>query len=264
MSDEHQLDWDPIRRLARRVVEQGEPLELSDDTRAILRRSAREVAISPEDTEDALRSGSTATTLLREVWRRIDDGGDRLSRADSRAYRLRQQGDFTGARRVLEDALAIEVVPLYREQLEIQLENLATVEAVFLTGQVDPDFHAWSQLRALALRVQQGKPLELREDLRDFLRRTAPSVAIPEAEAERALESVEGARALLEKMVERIQQGEQRIKRALSRMMECREAGDREGALQALREVLAVELVPLYRDMAQENLDRYDEPLPFL
>jgi hypothetical protein len=63
-------------------------------------------------------------------------------------------------------------------------------------------------------------------------------------------------------MVERILGGEHRIKRALSRMMDCREAGDREGALQALRDVLAVEVVPMYRQMAQENLDRYDEPPP--
>lgn len=258
------VDWNPVRALVRRVLDQGEPLELSAETRAVLRRAAGEVAISPEDTEDALRGVSTATTLLREVWRRIDEGGDRLSRAGSRAYRLRQKGDFPAARRVLEEVLAVEVVPMYREQAEAALEDVATVESVFLTGHVVPDFHAWSQVRALALRVQQGRPLELHDDLRAFLRQTAPSVAISEAEAEKALDSTEGATALLEKMIERILEGEYRIKDALARMMDCREAGDREGALQALREVLAVELVPLYRDMAQENLDRYDEPLPFL
>lgn len=62
--------------------------------------------------------------------------------------------------------------------------------------------------------------------------------------------------------MERLREGEHRIKKALLRMMDCREVGDREGALQALRNVLAVEVVPLFREMAQENLDRYDEPLP--
>jgi DUSAM domain-containing protein len=262
MTDESEIDWSPIRALARRVVEEGEALELGDDTRALLRSGAREVAIHSEDTEDALRSVSAATALLREIQRRMDDGNDRLSEAHLRAQRLRDAGDFPGARKALEDALAVEVVPLYREQLEIQIEKLATLESVFLTGHIAPGFHAWSQVRALALRVQQGRPLELRDDLRAFLRQTAPSVAITEAEADKALESLEGATALLGRMMERILVGEHRIKRALSRMMDCREAGDRKGALQALRDVLAVEVVPLFRQMAQENLDRYDEPPP--
>lgn len=264
MSNEQQHVWDSIRRLAMRVFERGEPLELSGETRALLRGGAQKVAISAEDTEDALRSLSTATTLLREIRRRMDDGSTRLSKARSRVRRLREKGDFPGASKVLMDALAVEVVPLYRRDLEIQLENLATLEEVFLTGHVDADFYPWGQLRVLALRVQQGKPLELRDDLRDFLRQTAPSVAISDADAESALASVEGAHALLGSMVERIREGERRIEEALLRMMDCREVGDREGALQALRNVLAVEVVPLFREMAQENLDRYDEPLPTL
>jgi DUSAM domain-containing protein len=264
MTGDSDVDWGPVEALAERVLERGAALELDDATRALLLEGAREVALGSEDAADALRSTSTATTLLREIWRRMEDGNDRLTKTRVRAWRLRDRGDFAGARKLLEGLLAVEAVPFYREQAEIELENVATLEAVFLTGHVEADFHSWGQLRALALRVQQGHPLELRDDLRALLRQAAPSVAITDAEAERALGSLDGATALLERMVERILGGEHRIKRALSRMMDCREAGDREGALQALRDVLAVEVVPMYRQMAQEHLDRYDEPPPAL
>jgi DUSAM domain-containing protein len=264
MTGGNDVDWGLIEVLADRVLERGVALELDDETRALLSGGARAVALHSEDAADALRSASTATTLLREIWRRMEDGNDRLTKARVRAWRLRDEGDFAGARKLLEDLLAVEVVPFYREQAEIELENVATLEAVFLTGHVEADFYPWGQIRALALRVQQGKSLEHRDDLLNFLRQTAPSVAISEAEVEGALESVEGAEALLGKMLARIQDGKQRISRALDRMMSCREAGDREGALQALRDVLAVEVVPMYRQMAQETLDRYDEPPPAL
>ena len=262
MTDEEQLDWDRIRKLDRRVFERGESLELNDENRALLSRGARIVAIDSMDTEDALRGVSTATTLLREIRQRIRDGSIRISKAELQVDRLRQRADFAGARKTLEDVLAIEVVPFYREQLEIRLEHLATLEGVFLRGHVEPDFHAWEQLRVLGLRIQQGHRLELRDDLRDFLRQTAPTVAISEAEAASALQSVEGAEALLLKVLGRINEGDHRIKQALSRMMDCREAGDHEAGRQTLRDVLAVEVVPRYREMAEELLERYDEPPP--
>ncbi|HYO74250.1 MAG TPA: DUF2379 family protein, partial [Archangium sp.] len=40
MSD-RQIDWDSIRALAKRVLEQGEPLELTNEMRALLLRGAR-------------------------------------------------------------------------------------------------------------------------------------------------------------------------------------------------------------------------------
>ncbi|XXF76829.1 DUF2379 family protein [Myxococcaceae bacterium GXIMD 01537] len=264
MTNEERPDWSPVRKLMQRVLEQGDALELSDDTRDLLRRSAREVAISPEDTEDSLRGVATATTLLQEIRRRIEDGSFRLSKARAGSERLRVQGDLSGAKTLLEEVLAIEVVPFYREQAEVQFEKLTRLEAVFVSGRVDADLYPWGQIEALAHRIQQGRPLELHDDLHAFLRETAPSVAISEAEADMALENVEGAKALLRKMLERIQDGRRRISKALDRMMTCREAGDREGALQALRDVLAVEVVPKFRQMAQENLDRYDEPPPAL
>jgi DUSAM domain-containing protein len=262
MTDEEQFVWRRFEKLERQVLERGQSLELDDETRTILSESAQLVAISPTDIEDALRGISTATTLLREISRRLAEGSKRERKSYSQVDRLREQGDFAGARKVLEDALAVEIVPYYREQLEIRFDHLVTLEEIFSTGHVEEDFHPWEQIRVLALRVRLGNPLELRDDLRGFLRQTAPSVAISEAEAEAALETREGAETLLEKMMERIWEGQQRIKQALRQMMQRQEAGDREGALQALRDVLAVEVVPQYRQMAEECLASYDKPPP--
>lgn len=260
MTDEDQVDWQRVEELERRVLKQGESLDLSDETRAILSGGARLVAISPTDTTDALRGVATATTLLREIRRRLREGSKRLGATDSQSDRLRDMGDLAGARKELENALAVEVVPHYREQLAIRLEYLATFEEIFRTGHVAEDFHPWGQVRALALRVQQGRPLELRDDLRDFLRQTAPSVAISEAEAAEALKTTESTETLLALMLKRMEDGKRQLSQALYRMIRCQEAGDLEGARQQMRDLLAVEVVPLYRRAAEEQLAGLDEP----
>jgi len=261
MSD-WQIDWDPIWALARRVLEQGEPLELTDETRALLLRSAREVAISDEDAESALRSQSTAMTLLQEVRRRIHDGSSRLSRARIRAYELRDAGDLDGAQHLMRDVLAVEVVPFYREQAEIALEKLTGVAEVRATGRINPDLNDRPQLTALSQRVQQGHALELTDDVRALLRRMAPTAAISDAETEEALKSPEGAEALMGMIVSRLRDGQKRITRALFRMTSLRDSGDIEGARQQMRDVLTVEIVPQYRRMAEEQLQGLDNPLP--
>jgi DUSAM domain-containing protein len=260
MTDEDRLDWERVEDLGYRVLQQGEPLELSDEIRAVLTGGARLVAISPTDTAGSLRSISTAALLLREIRRRLRESSWNLGTADTSSNRLREQGDITGARKVLENALSTKTVLPYREQLEIRLEYLATFEKILLTGHVEEDFHPWGQIRALSLRVQRGNRLELRDELRDFLRQTAPSVAISGEEATASLKTVEDAEALLAKILERIETGKQRILQALHRMMVCKETGDLEGARQHLRAVLAVEVVPQYRLMAEENLAGLDEP----
>jgi DUSAM domain-containing protein len=73
---------------------------------------------------------------------------------------------------------------------------------------------------------------------------------------------VEGAEALIREIVTRIRDGERRITQAMFRMTSLRDAGDIEGARQQMREVLAVEVVPLYREMAEENLAGLDEEFP--
>jgi DUSAM domain-containing protein len=119
-----EIDWNPVRDLAQRVLAHGVALELTDETCALLRKSAREVAILPEEAEQALRDPSTATALLQEIRQRIRDGSNRLMRAVERAYTLREAGDWEAARRQLEDVLAVEVVPLYRAQAMDVLEDI--------------------------------------------------------------------------------------------------------------------------------------------
>lgn len=261
MSDK-KIDWDPIRALAKRVLEQGEPLELTDESCSLLLRSAREVAISDEDAKSALRSVSTAMTLLQEVRRHISDGSARLSRAQIRAYELRDAGDLNGAQQLMRDVLAVEVVPFYREQAEIALEKLTGLSEVRATGQINPDLNDRPQITALYQRVQQGHAMELTDDVRALLRRMAPTAALSEAETEEALKGPESAEALMGMILSRLRDGQKRITHALFRMTSLRDSGDIEGARQQMRDVLAVEIVPQYRRMAEEVLRGLDSPPP--
>ncbi len=118
------LNWDDLRELARRVSESGQPLVLTDETRAILRRCAPQVAIALETAEQALSSEAEATALLEQIARRIREGSHRLSRTLSQSYRLQQMGDLEGARQLMLDLLAVEVVPHYREIAQSQLKAL--------------------------------------------------------------------------------------------------------------------------------------------
>ena len=258
VSDE--INWDRIRDLAQRVLEHGEPLELSGNIQSLLLKSAREVAISDQDAEEAVRSLSTATTLLREVRQRIRDGSNRLGKAQDRVDELQRKGDLDGAQQVMRDVLAVEVVPLYRKIAEILLDELTGLSEVRATGRLKADLPDRPQLAVLIQRIQQGHALELTDDLRALLRRTAPTAALSEAETEDGLKSPEGAEALMGMILSRFQKGERRFLRAMYRMVSLRDAGDVEGARQQMREVLAVEVVPQYRQMAEEQLRGLDRP----
>jgi DUSAM domain-containing protein len=257
-----EINWDRIRDLAQRVFERSEPLELSGDTRALLLNSAREVAISEQDAEEALHSLPTATTLLREIRQRIREGSRRLSKARDQVDELQRKGDFDGAQQVMRDLLAVEVVPLYREHAEILLDELTGLAEVLATGRINLDLPDRPQLAVLAQRIQQGHALELTDDLRALLRRTTPTAAITEAETEEALKSPEGAETLMGMVLSRFQKAERRFLRSMYRMVSLRDAGDLEGARQQMRDVLAVEVVPLYRQAAEEQLRGLDRPPP--
>ena len=256
-----ETDWDELRALAQEV-EEGAPLELTDERRALLSRTAQQVAISQQDAEDALRGLSTATTLLREIRQRIDDGSLRLGDALDRAGELQKKWDLDGAQQVMRDVLAVEVVPLYREHAEILLDELTGLAEVLATGRLNPDLPDRPQLAVLAQRIQQGHALELSDELRALLRRTAPTAASTEAETEEALKSPEGTKALMGMILSRFQKAERRFLRSMYQMVSLRDAGDLEGARQQMRDVLAVEVVPLYRQAAEEQLRGLDRPPP--
>jgi len=69
----------------------------------------------------------------------------------------------------------------------------------------------WHEIRMLDNRVQRGETLELTDDVRELLKRTAPTVAIPEADAETALASVDSGVVLLNEIRRRITEGSNRL-----------------------------------------------------
>ena len=120
-----EIDWDPIRALARRVLREGAPLVLTHEVRELLTRTAREVAIGDDEAARALATDAGAQELLREVSRRITEGSNRLVDALHRMYRHQKAGDFDSARRELRAVLDVEVVPFYRARAQDALEDLA-------------------------------------------------------------------------------------------------------------------------------------------
>ncbi|MFY2561028.1 DUSAM domain-containing protein [Corallococcus terminator] len=124
-----------------------------------------------------------------------------------------------------------------------------------------PDHKDWDAIWHLNQRVtDQGQPLVLTDELRRLLRVTASDVAMPAAEAEKALSSDEGAAGLLSEIAKRIRVGSRRLSRAIVESARREEAGDKDGAREPFLEVLAVEVVPHYRRIAQSHLGALDEP----
>ncbi|WIG94643.1 DUSAM domain-containing protein [Myxococcus sp. SDU36] len=113
----------------------------------------------------------------------------------------------------------------------------------------------WEPVRALARRVRDGERLTLTADVRDLLERTGSEVGIGEADAAAALGTAEEAEALLLECARRIKEGSDRIVDALHRARRHRKAGDFDSARQEMRGVLAVEAVPLYREIAEGQLE---------
>ncbi len=116
--------WNQIWELNRRVTDLGEPLTLTDETRALLRDTAAEVAIAPEEAARALQGDVSAAALLKEIAKRIRVGSRRLSRAITETMKHQEAGDLDAARALLLDLLAVEVVPYYRDLAQIQLDAL--------------------------------------------------------------------------------------------------------------------------------------------
>jgi DUSAM domain-containing protein len=82
------------------------------------------VAVSTADAETALASVESATALLLEIRKRIREGSNRINDALFRMYALQDAGDLKGARQQMQDVLAVEVVPLYREIAEGEIAKL--------------------------------------------------------------------------------------------------------------------------------------------
>ena len=257
-----EADLDDVWVLCRDVLEKGASLCLTDELRALLSRTARQVAIRAQDADDALRAPTTATTLLKELHQRIGEGSRRLDRARNRVEELQEEGNLDGAQHVIRDLLAVEVVPFYREQARLLLGELVGLADVLSTGRIHPDLNDRQQLTVLSLRIQQGHALESTDELCALLRRSAPTAGISAAETEENLKRAEGAEALIEMILSRFRESERRFLDSMYRMTSLRDAGHLEDARQQLRDLLAVEMVPQYRRMAEEQLHGLNSPRP--
>ncbi|NNB91238.1 DUSAM domain-containing protein [Corallococcus exiguus] len=111
----------------------------------------------------------------------------------------------------------------------------------------------WSPFRDLARRVlREGAPLTLSDDVRTLLLRIAEEVSISNAET--ALSTRTEALALVREAERRIAEGSNRLTDALHGMWRFQRQGDFDSARQQMRDVLAVEVVPYYRELALEQL----------
>ncbi|WP_434348574.1 DUSAM domain-containing protein [Myxococcus virescens] len=118
----------------------------------------------------------------------------------------------------------------------------------------------WDPIRALARRViREGAPLVLDDDVRALLRRTAREVGLSDANAEQALSTDVGALELLRESSRRITDGSNRLMDALHRMYRHQKAGDFDSARQEMRDVLSVEVVPHYREVAEGQLEDLED-----
>jgi len=126
----------------------------------------------------------------------------------------------------------------------------------------NPDVPEWDDVRALAARLKSGKLLTLTPRVLSILQRSGREVAVPESEIEASLRSVSRAAKLLRKVKARIDRGSTLLVRTLHQMYILRDSGDLEGAREQMRKVLAVEVVPFYRKIAQGQLDQLDDWKP--
>ncbi|AEI64254.1 hypothetical protein LILAB_11725 [Corallococcus macrosporus] len=90
----------------------------------MLRDTAAEVAIAPEEAASALHGDVSAAALLKEIAKRIRVGSRRLSRAIAEAMKHEEAGDLEAARVPLLELLDVEIVPFYRELAQVQLDAL--------------------------------------------------------------------------------------------------------------------------------------------
>ncbi|WNZ59182.1 DUSAM domain-containing protein [Myxococcus sp. MxC21-1] len=124
-----------------------------------------------------------------------------------------------------------------------------------------PEHRTWHEIRELNRRVTDlVEPLVLTDENRALLTNTASEVAIAPQEVTEALQDDVSAAALLKEIAKRIRVGSRRLSRAITEAIKHQEAGDLDAARTPFLELLNVEVVPFYRELAQVQLDALDEP----
>jgi DUSAM domain-containing protein len=119
--------------------------------------------------------------------------------------------------------------------------------------------HDWDRVLGLYARLERNELIELDADTRELCRRVARDVALSNDNQESALLTPAGAETLVREMRRRIFEGSRRLSRALVDSDRRKKAGDLAGARELLEAVLAVEVVPLYREIAKTVLDYVED-----
>ncbi|RKG66873.1 DUF2379 domain-containing protein [Corallococcus sp. CA054B] len=116
-------DWRKVVDLGLALAN-GADLPQDPEMPELLRRMAPQVGMTRADADSALASAADTASLVREIHRRTREGSYRLGRAFGASDSLKASGDRAGARKVLEHAMAAEVVPLYRAQIQAYLDHV--------------------------------------------------------------------------------------------------------------------------------------------
>src|SRR5262245_2807384 len=107
-------DWESLKALYEDLQRTGS-VEGTPEHFDLVRRVARQVAIPDDEAERELQHPDGLSRLIAKTRKRIREGSQRLMRAMYDARQRIDAGDPAGARQVLDEALADEVVPFYRE-----------------------------------------------------------------------------------------------------------------------------------------------------
>jgi DUSAM domain-containing protein len=107
-------DWENLKALYEDLQRTGS-VEGTPEHFDLVRRVAGQVAIPDDEAEQELQRPDGLSRLITEIRKRIREGSQRLMRAMYDAKQRLDAGDRAGARQVLDEALADEVVPFYRE-----------------------------------------------------------------------------------------------------------------------------------------------------
>lgn len=115
--------WEGVIAMERWISPEGR-LELPGEDRAQVQAVALEVAIAEGEVYTALRTPESTAALVREVRRRVLERGKQYASALADARDLHEDGDTAGARQALEEYIASEPIPRYRELAAAELKDL--------------------------------------------------------------------------------------------------------------------------------------------
>ncbi len=118
----------------------------------------------------------------------------------------------------------------------------------------------WDEVRALYLQLERGQGLVLSDEVRGLCQRAAPGLGLSEEDARNSLLTQAGAEAFVREVLRRIFEGSRRLSQALVEADRRQKAGDLAGAREVLRDVLSVEVVPHYGNVAERTLAAMDDP----